>query len=78
MTKKNEDQKPKGVLGRWRRRRASSLPPGAGVPSPTAPMPPGEPSPGVPDTARRKDDYGRPLPRIHRKAPIGGPFKPLE
>jgi hypothetical protein len=84
MKKKNEDQEStprKNLLRKWRERRANSIPPGSAIQSVTAPMPPGEPSPGVPDpasSAGRKDDCGRPTPRIHRKAPIGGPFKPLD
>jgi hypothetical protein len=78
--KKNNDQEPKSMLGRWRKKRKANpmVLPGTALESSTAPMPPGEPSPGVPDpasSAGRKDDGGRPAPRIHSKKPIGGPFR---
>jgi hypothetical protein len=82
MKKKNEDNEPKSLLGKWRRRRAAATAvPGIAQPGATAPMPPGEPSPGVSDpasSAGRKDDGGRPNPRVHSKAPAGGPVRPAE
>ncbi len=78
MKKKNEDQEPKSMLGRWRRRRATIAPPGSNLPGVAVPMPSTQPTPGVPDpgsSAGRKDDLGRPTPKVHRKAPAGGPVR---
>lgn len=79
MKKKNDSQEPKSMLGRWRRRRATIAPPGSNLPAPAVPMPPTQPTPGVPDpgsSAGRKDDLGRPAPVVQRKkAPTGGPFR---
>lgn len=68
----------RSILIDWLKRKAN-LPSWSGQNSTTAPFPPDEQTPGVPDTgssADRKDGCGRPQPRVHRDAPTGGPFRP--
>lgn len=79
--KKNNDNELKSILGRWHRRRANLTPPGPAGSGVTAPMPPGEPTNPFADPSSsdgRKDDNGRPNPRVHTKAPTGGPVRPIE